>query len=51
MSLIFTSEIDSLNQPLKRNETDPFLKRIITVDKKWIVYDIVVQKRSSTVES
>ena len=20
---------------LKRNETDPFLKRIITVDKKW----------------
>ena len=31
---------------LKRNETDPFLKRIITGDEKWLVYDNVVRKRS-----
>ena len=31
---------------LKRKETDPFLKRIITGDEKWVVYDNVVQKRS-----
>ena len=38
-----TSICDSL---LKRNETDPFLNRIITGDEKWVVYDNVVQKRS-----
>ena len=31
---------------LKRNETDPFLKRIITGDEKWVVYNNVVRKRS-----
>ena len=31
---------------LKRNEFDPFLKRIISGDEKWIVYNNVVQKRS-----
>ena len=31
---------------LKRNETDPFLKRIITGDEIWVVYDEVVRKRS-----
>ena len=31
---------------LKRNETDPFSKRIITGDEKWVVYDNVVRKRS-----
>lgn len=31
---------------LKRNKTDPFLKRIITGDEKWIVYNNVVRKRS-----
>ena len=31
---------------LKRNETDPFSKRIITDDEKWVVYDNVVRKRS-----
>ena len=31
---------------LKRNETDPFLKRIITGDEKWVVYDNIVKKRS-----
>jgi len=32
---------------LKRNENDSFLKRIITGDKKWIVYINVERKRSS----
>ena len=31
---------------LKRNETDPFSKQIITGDEKWVVYDNVVRKRS-----
>ena len=31
---------------LKRNEFDPFLKRIITGDEKCIVYNNVVRKRS-----
>ena len=30
----------------KRNEFDPFLKRIINGDEKWIVYNNVVRKRS-----
>ena len=34
------------NSLLKRNETNPFLKRIITGDEKWVVYDNVVRKRS-----
>ncbi|XP_023230347.1 histone-lysine N-methyltransferase SETMAR-like [Centruroides sculpturatus] len=37
------SACDSL---LKRNEIDPFLKRIITGDEKWIVYNNVKRKRS-----
>ncbi|XP_026825440.1 histone-lysine N-methyltransferase SETMAR-like, partial [Ooceraea biroi] len=31
---------------LKRKENEPFLKRIITGDEKWIVYDNVKRKRS-----
>ncbi|XP_073967892.1 histone-lysine N-methyltransferase SETMAR-like [Bombus fervidus] len=31
---------------LKRNEIDPFLKRLITGDQKWIVYNNVNGKRS-----
>ncbi|KAL7735182.1 hypothetical protein ACLKA6_014898 [Drosophila palustris] len=31
---------------LKRNEFDPFLKRIITGAEKWIVYNNVNRKRS-----
>lgn len=34
---------DSLH---KRNENDPFLKRMVTGDEKWIVYNNVVRKRS-----
>lgn len=31
---------------LKRNANDPFLKRMVTGDEKWVVYDNVVRKRS-----
>ena len=41
-----TKRISTCNLLLKRKETDPFLKRIITGDEKWIVYDNVVRKRS-----
>ncbi|KAJ0177844.1 hypothetical protein K1T71_006717 [Dendrolimus kikuchii] len=31
---------------LRRNETEPFLKKLITGDEKWIMYDKNVRKRS-----
>jgi len=31
---------------LKRNEIEPFLKRVITGDEKWIIYDNPTRKRS-----
>jgi len=31
---------------LKRNEIEPFLKRMITGDEKWITYDNPTRKRS-----
>ena len=34
------------NSLLKRHESDPFLKRIVTGDEKWIIYDNIVRKRS-----
>ncbi|GFW43753.1 hypothetical protein TNCV_4771021 [Trichonephila clavipes] len=30
----------------KRNEIDPFLKRMVTGDEKWATYDNIVRKRS-----
>ncbi|EFN80250.1 Histone-lysine N-methyltransferase SETMAR, partial [Harpegnathos saltator] len=33
---------------LKRNEIEPFLKRIITADEKWITYDNRKRQRSWT---
>ena len=30
---------------LKRNEIEPFLKRMITGDEKWITYDNPIRKR------
>ncbi|GFV35966.1 histone-lysine N-methyltransferase SETMAR [Trichonephila clavipes] len=30
----------------KRNEIDPFFKRMVTGDEKWVTYDNSVQKRS-----
>ena len=41
-----TKRISICDSLLKRNETDPFLKRIITGDEKWVVHDNVVRKRS-----
>ena len=32
-----TKRISICDSLLKRNESDPFLKRIITVDEKWVV--------------
>ena len=37
-----TKRISICDSLLKRNETDPFLKRIITGDEKWVFYDNVV---------
>ncbi|GFU49219.1 hypothetical protein TNCV_2675121 [Trichonephila clavipes] len=31
----------------KRNEIDPFLKRMVTGDEKWVTYYNIVQKRCS----
>ncbi|GFW82816.1 putative DD34D transposase [Trichonephila clavipes] len=30
----------------KRNEIGPFLKRMVTGDEKWVIYDNIVRKRS-----
>ncbi|XP_076384905.1 histone-lysine N-methyltransferase SETMAR-like [Megalopta genalis] len=30
----------------KRNEIDPFLKRMVTGDEKWVTYDNIVRRRS-----
>ena len=41
-----TKRISICDSLLKLNETDPFLKLIITSDEKWVVYDNVVRKTS-----
>ena len=41
-----TQRINICDTHLKRNAIDPFLKRIITGDEKWIVYNNVNRKRS-----
>ena len=41
-----TKRISICDSLLKRIETDSFLKRIITGDEKWVVYNNVVRKRS-----
>lgn len=41
-----TKRINICDSLLNRNQNDQFLKRIITGDEKWIVYDNVVRKRS-----
>lgn len=40
--------IDICDLLLKREENDLFLKRIVTGDKKWIVYDNVKRKSSNS---
>ena len=41
-----SKRISICNSLLKRNEIDPFLKRIIAGDEKWVVHDNLVRKRS-----
>ncbi|KAG9427849.1 Ammar1 transposase [Apis mellifera carnica] len=43
-----TQRINSCNLLKKRNENDPFLKRLITGDEKWVVYNNIKRKRSSS---
>nr|KAF6374223.1 hypothetical protein mPipKuh1_009456 [Pipistrellus kuhlii] len=38
--------ISSCDLLKKRNENDPFLKRLITGDEKWVVYNNIKRKRS-----
>ena len=42
-----TKRISLCDSLLKRDQTDPFLKGIITGGKKWVVYDNVVRIISS----
>ncbi|GFX20273.1 histone-lysine N-methyltransferase SETMAR [Trichonephila clavipes] len=32
--------------PAKQNEIDPFLKRVVSGEEKWVTYDNIVRKRS-----
>lgn len=41
-----TQRINICDMHLKRNEIDPFLKRIVTGDEKWVMYSNTVRKRS-----
>ncbi|XP_017765117.1 PREDICTED: histone-lysine N-methyltransferase SETMAR-like [Eufriesea mexicana] len=38
--------IDACDSLLKRNEIDPFLKRMVTGDEKWVIYENNGRKRS-----
>ena len=42
-----TRRINSCDLLKKRNENDPFLKRLITGDEKWVVYNNIKRKRWS----
>ncbi|KFM58915.1 Histone-lysine N-methyltransferase SETMAR, partial [Stegodyphus mimosarum] len=41
-----TQRINGCDLLKKRNENDPFLKRLITGDEKWVVYNNIERKRS-----
>ncbi|KAG6798339.1 Ammar1 transposase [Apis mellifera caucasica] len=43
-----TQRINSCDLLKKRNENDPFLKRLITGDEKWVVYNNIKRKKSSS---
>ena len=43
-----TQRINSCNLLKKRNENDPFLKRLITGDEKWVVYNNIKRKKLSS---
>lgn len=42
----FMDRISICESLLNRNKVDPFLKRMVTGDEKWITYDNVKRKRS-----
>ena len=44
--ILLTQRINICDTYFKRNAIDPFLKRIMTDDEKWIVYNNVNRKRS-----
>ena len=46
----FTKRISICDSLLKRNETDPFLKRIITGDEKWVLTITSCEKDHGTSE-
>ena len=37
--------VSTCNSLLKRNNSEPFLKQLITGDEKWVTYDKNVRKR------
>ena len=41
-----TNRMSVCDQLIKHEENDPFLKRMITGDEKWIIYNNVSRKRS-----
>lgn len=41
-----TARISICDSLRKRQENDPFLKRMVTGDEKWVVYDNAIRKRS-----
>jgi len=41
-----TNRMSVCDQFIEREKNDPFLKRMITDDEKWIVYNNVSRKRS-----
>lgn len=41
-----TNRINVADTLLNRDKTDPFLKRLVTGDEKWIVYNNIKRKRS-----
>jgi len=41
-----TNRMSVCDQLIKREESDPFLKRMITDGEKWIVYNNVSRKRN-----
>jgi len=44
--LCFMHQISVCELLLKRNKIEPFLKKLITSDEKWITYDNNIRKRS-----
>ena len=40
------ARMDACESLLNRNKIDPFLKRMLTGDEKWVSYDNVKRKRS-----